>query len=282
VPDAGPSHDGHGGQRRPGGQAPVAGQVHPAGHRNARRVREYRKSRGDRAGDALFSILARAGIGPAHLLTTRGRMPGRPRITPVILVMQGQQRWLVAPYGAVPWVLNARAAGQVRLRRGRDRHDYTIRQLPAAQAGPILQRYLRIAPATRPYFQASKDSPVADFIAEADRHPVFELTPLSETSAGSGGAVPGWLKKAALGRGVVLAARMWVLGHVAGRRCVGLRPGRVGRWGPADRPCGICGLLRLWPSGRCRAGRVIPSVGGVPGGYRRYRSREHAMSEVEK
>ena len=102
----------------------------------------------------------------------------------MILVVHDQQRWLVAPYGAVPWVLNARAAGQVRLRRGRDRRDYTIRQLPAAQAGPILQRYLRIAPATRPYFQASKDSPVAEFTAEADRHPVFELTPLSETSAG--------------------------------------------------------------------------------------------------
>ena len=64
--------------------------------------------------------------------------------------------------------------------RGRDRRDYTLRQLPATQAGPILRRYLRIAPATRPYFQASKDSPVADFVAEADRHPVFALTPISE------------------------------------------------------------------------------------------------------
>ena len=69
---------------------------------------------------------------------------------------------------------------RVTLRRGRDRHDYTIRQLPPAQAGPILQRYIRIAPATRPYFQAGKDSPVGDFIAEAHRHPVFELTPISE------------------------------------------------------------------------------------------------------
>jgi deazaflavin-dependent oxidoreductase (nitroreductase family) len=147
-------------------------------------VREYRKSRGDRVGDAIFSVLARAGIGPAHLLTTRGRKTGRLRTAPVILVVHDQQRWLVAPYGAVPWVLNARAAGQVRLRRGRDRHDYTLRQLPAAQAGPILQHYIRLAPATRPYFQASKDSPVADFIAEADRHPVFELLPISEASAG--------------------------------------------------------------------------------------------------
>jgi len=183
VADAGPNHDGDGGQRRPGDHARSAGQVHPAGHGSARPVREYRKSRGDRAGNAIFSVLARAGIGPAHLLTTRGRKTGRPRTTPVILVVRGQQRWLVAPYGAVPWVLNARAAGQVRLRRGRDRHDYTLRQLPPAQAGPILQHYIRIAPATRPYFQASKDSPVGEFTAEADRHPVFELIPLSEASA---------------------------------------------------------------------------------------------------
>jgi deazaflavin-dependent oxidoreductase (nitroreductase family) len=147
-------------------------------------VRGYRKSRGDRVGNAIFSVFARAGIGPAHLLTTRGRNTGRLRTTPVILVVQGQQRWLVAPYGAVPWVLNARAAGQVRLRRGRDRRDYTLRPLPAAEAGPILQRYIRIAPATRPYFQASKDSPVGVFIAEADRHPVFELAPISQASAG--------------------------------------------------------------------------------------------------
>src|SRR5262249_56545884 len=37
----------------------------------------------------------------------------------------------------------------------------------------------------------------------------------------------------------------------------------LGRW--VDRPCGISGLLSFWPLGRCRAGRVIPSVGGVPG-----------------
>ena len=184
MPGAGPKYDEDGGQRRPDDHAHSTGQVHPAGHGTARPVREYRKSRGDRIGNAIFSVLARAGIGPAHLLTTRGRKTGRLRTTPVILVVHDQQRWLVAPYGAVPWVLNARAAGQVRLRRGRNRRDYTLRQLPAAQAGPILQHYIRIAPATRPYFQASKDSPVADFIAEADRHPVFELILLSETSAG--------------------------------------------------------------------------------------------------
>ena len=75
---------------------------------------------------------------------------------------------------------NARATGWVTLRRGRDRQNCTIRELSPAEAGPILKRYIGIAPAARPYFQASKDSPVGDFIAEAHRHPVFELTHIDE------------------------------------------------------------------------------------------------------
>jgi len=33
-----------------------------------------------------------------------------------------------------------------------------------------------IAGATRSFFKATKDAPVAEFVAEADAHPVFELT----------------------------------------------------------------------------------------------------------
>jgi len=82
----------------------------------------------------------------------------------------------------------------------------------------------------------------------------------------SSGAVPGWLTWPRWA-GSFVDARLSVLRHAASRLCAGLPPGPglVGRWGPADRPCGICGLLSLWPLGRCRTGRVIPSVGGVPG-----------------
>jgi hypothetical protein len=41
----------------------------------------------------------------------------------------------------------------------------------------VLKKYVRIASATRPYFKATKDSPAADFTAEAGEHPVFELIP---------------------------------------------------------------------------------------------------------
>ncbi len=165
---------------RPEDRADPAGLTQSGGHGSVRPVREFHMSRGDRVGNAIFSVLARAGIGPAHLLTTRGRKTGRPRTNPVVLVKQDKQRWLVAPYGAVSWVLNARAGGRVTLRRGRNRQDYAIRELSPAESGPILKRYIRVAPATRPYFQAGKDSPAADFIAEAHRHPVFELTPTGE------------------------------------------------------------------------------------------------------
>lgn len=139
---------------------------------------EMRKlTRADRVGDAVFRFLARVGIGPAHLLTTIGRKSGLPRSLPVVLVTEGGKRYLVAPYGPVPWVLNARAAGRVHLRRGRESGDYTIREVDAAEAGPVLKRYVGVATATRPYFKATKDSPVADFIAEAGEHPVFEVIP---------------------------------------------------------------------------------------------------------
>ena len=62
--------------------------------------------------------------------------------------------------------------------------SFTVRGVPRDEAGPVLKQYVRIARATRPYFQATKDSPVADFAAGADRHPVFELTPAGEDRHG--------------------------------------------------------------------------------------------------
>jgi deazaflavin-dependent oxidoreductase (nitroreductase family) len=133
-----------------------------------------------RVGNVFTGLLARAGIGPVHLLTTRGRKTGQAHTNPVLPVERAGKRWLVAPYGTVSWVHNARAAGRVSLRHGRKTRDYAIREVSPGEAGPILKRYVAIAGITRAYFRAGKDSPVDDFVAEADRHPVFELTPLAE------------------------------------------------------------------------------------------------------
>jgi F420H(2)-dependent quinone reductase len=133
------------------------------------------RSPGWRAGNAFVSVLARTGVGPIHLLTTRGSKSGRRHTIPVVPVDCDGRRWLVAPYGAVAWVHNVRATGQVSLRYGRATHEYATREVPAEEAGPVLKRYLAIATKTRAHFEATQDSPVEDFIAEAHRHPVFEL-----------------------------------------------------------------------------------------------------------
>jgi deazaflavin-dependent oxidoreductase (nitroreductase family) len=151
----------------------------PRGGMASRPARQYRPGRGRHVENTIMSALVRAGLVPrSYLLTTRGRKTGRPRTNPVVPVEHDGRRWLVAPYGAVSWVHNARASGQVTLTRRGDTREYAIREVPPATAGPILKQYVHLAPATRRYFQATRDSPVEDFITEAGRHPVFELTPV--------------------------------------------------------------------------------------------------------
>jgi F420H(2)-dependent quinone reductase len=93
MADAGPNQAEDGDQSWPEDHADPAGLTHSDGHSSARPVREYRMNSGDRVGNAIFTMLARTGIGPAHLLTTRGRKTGQPRTIPVILAKQDNQLW---------------------------------------------------------------------------------------------------------------------------------------------------------------------------------------------
>jgi deazaflavin-dependent oxidoreductase (nitroreductase family) len=137
----------------------------------------YRLGLGRRAANRLVRLLLRLGLmpGPTYLLTVPGRRTGRPMSTPVTLVEDDGERWLVAPYGDVGWVRNARAAGQVTLSRGGRSEALPIRELSPADAAPVLQRYVTRVPITRPYFDARSDSPLTAFETESPRHPVFVL-----------------------------------------------------------------------------------------------------------
>lgn len=137
----------------------------------------YRLGPSRRAVNRVIRLLLRVGLmpGPTYLLTVPGRRTGRPLSTPVTLVEEDSARWLVAPYGDVGWVRNARAAGRVTLSRGRRSETLAIRELSPADAAPVLQRYVARVPITRPYFDATPASPLAAFIQEAPRHPVFRL-----------------------------------------------------------------------------------------------------------
>jgi len=136
----------------------------------------YRLTRPRRLINVVIRRLVLLGLGGRHtyLLTVQGRKTGRPHSTPVTLV-ENRGRWLVAPYGEVGWVRNARVTGAVTLRRGRRSDTVHIEQVGPAEAAPVLREYIRRVAVTRPFFDAGVDSPLETFEAEASRHPVFRI-----------------------------------------------------------------------------------------------------------
>lgn len=85
------------------------------------------------------------------------------------------ERWLVSPYGNVGWVHNVRARPELSLRRARHSKVFRAEEVSAEAAGPVLKQYLTNVRATVPFFDVKSGDPVAEFVAEADRHPVFRL-----------------------------------------------------------------------------------------------------------
>jgi hypothetical protein len=74
------------------------------------------------------------------------------------------------------WVKNARAAGEVELRRGKRIERLQLNEASAEDAAAVLRRYLELVPVTRPYFEVGPDSSDDALAAAADSHPVFELS----------------------------------------------------------------------------------------------------------
>lgn len=126
--------------------------------------------------NAVMGPLARVGLAGRHayLLTVRGRKTGRAYSTPVILI-EDDDRWLVAPYGDVSWVRNARAAGEVEIRRAGRSETLPIEEATPEQAAPVLKQYLKRVQVVRPFFDVTTNSSLEEFVTEAPRHPVFRL-----------------------------------------------------------------------------------------------------------
>jgi hypothetical protein len=135
-----------------------------------------------RLASAIVRELVTLGLGPAgtYLLTVPGRRSGQARATPVTLVESEDS--------AGSWRLTARwagsatrrAAGRVTLSRGRRTETVALTELDARDAAPIVQRYAREVPITRPFLEAGPGSPVETFAAEAARHPVLRISPGSD------------------------------------------------------------------------------------------------------
>ncbi|HLW02420.1 MAG TPA: nitroreductase/quinone reductase family protein [Ktedonobacterales bacterium] len=143
-------------------------------------IQTFRMSRTMRLLTALLKALLQAGMpmGSLMLLSVRGHKSKKVYTTPVALVHQGHERWLVAAFGEVNWVRNLRAAGAAHLIRGRHTEPIDVVELGMTDAAPILQRFLQayhLVPFIPPYFSVTPHSPLADFEREATHHPVFGI-----------------------------------------------------------------------------------------------------------
>lgn len=140
-------------------------------------AKTYKVGSGTRVANVPFKLMARLGLGAdyRHILSVRGRKTGKIYSVPVDVMSDGDDRWLVAPYGEVGWVRNARAAREVTLARGGHRETVRVEELSAEECTPVLRKYLTEVSVTRPYFDVTPSSSDQEFAAEAPKHPAFRI-----------------------------------------------------------------------------------------------------------
>jgi deazaflavin-dependent oxidoreductase (nitroreductase family) len=142
-------------------------------------MQEFRApSAGEKIFNRVFGWFVGAGLGFSYnyLLQVRGRKSGKLYSTPIDLLERDGTRYLVAPRGRTQWVRNAEAAGEVTLKKGRDRQSYRLRAIADVDKPAILKAYLdTFRREVQRYFPVLAGSPPAAFVPVADAYPVFEL-----------------------------------------------------------------------------------------------------------
>lgn len=143
-------------------------------------MKPFKMSRAMKYGTLFLAGLMKLGIalGPLRLISVRGRKSGKIYTTPIALVQQDGETWLVAAFGEVGWVRNLRASGTAQLNSGRKVETVHVRELDPASAAPILKAFLQkfgMVPFIPPYFQTTPDSSLAEFEEEAQYHAVFQV-----------------------------------------------------------------------------------------------------------
>ena len=120
-------------------------------------------------------------MGPkaVRLVIVRGRTSGREYSNPIWLVERAGDRYWVAVFGETNTIKNARAAGQVTLRRGGAREAVRLSEVPVSERIPYLRARIGLSGGRmlRPYFDATPESSDAEFGAIAMKHTVFKLEP---------------------------------------------------------------------------------------------------------
>lgn len=139
---------------------------------------------------------------PNVLLTMRGRRSGKPRTVPLgMLELDG--RWFVqASYGETGWVANLRADSEATVTcPGGRRVPVEAVELSPEDGGAVLRRALQpfrrsrllgalLGPRFRPpigvlwVLRVRIDDTAEEYLAEARRHPIFELRPMTGADPG--------------------------------------------------------------------------------------------------
>ena len=131
---------------------------------------------------------------PNVLLTVRGWRSGKPRTVPVGMVQLDGRKFIQSSYGEGGWVLNLRAAGEATLTEHDRGRPVQAVGLPPEEAATILRRTLEpyrrsrllgalMGPRFSPpigvlsRYRIRIDDTSEEYLAEARRHPLFELRP---------------------------------------------------------------------------------------------------------
>ena len=95
----------------------------------------------ERVFNKVFGVLVGLGLGLPHnyLLQVRGRRTGRVYSNPVDLLDFQGKRFLIAGRGHTQWVRNAKAAGEVVLKKGLKRQRFHVRAVPNEEKPDILR-----------------------------------------------------------------------------------------------------------------------------------------------
>ena len=115
------------------------------------------------------------------VLTVPGRKSGRERSTPVTPMTIDGKEYVVAGFPGADWVANVRAAGQVRLARGRNIRRVNMVELSADDARPLLRAFPTEVPTGVGFMKRSglvTDGSLQEFEALAGRCAVFRLDPV--------------------------------------------------------------------------------------------------------
>ena len=132
----------------------------------------------ERLFNRVFGLLVGLGLGLSHnyVLQVRGRATGRMYSTPVNLLHVDGEKYLVAPRGEAHWVRNARASGEVWLKKGFRCEHFVVKELPVPERPALLKEYLeRYRTTVQRYFTVPVGSDEEAFDGISERHPVFRL-----------------------------------------------------------------------------------------------------------